>query len=68
MTGVSLLALGVSKEHRQKLKTRILLLAFGIEISSNGTSAIKNCIYLIVILMLRMIQDVFSLPYILATF
>ena len=40
--------------------------AFGIEISLNEISVIENCIYLRNILMLRMIQDAFSLPYIIA--
>ena len=45
MVGVSLLALGVSERLGQKLGlVENLLLTFGIEISTNGTRAIENCI------------------------
>ena len=45
MVGVSLLALGVSERLGQKLwLVENLLLTFGIEISTNETRAIENCI------------------------
>ena len=68
MAGVSLLALGVSKRLGQKLGLAgILLLTFGIEISTNGTWKIENCICLSTILLLRIVQDAFTLSFILAT-
>ncbi|MEK9880547.1 MAG: MFS transporter [Paracoccaceae bacterium] len=67
MMGVSLLASAVSKRLRQRLGLAgILLFAFGIQISINGVLAIENSIYLSAILLLRMVPDAFSRPYILA--
>ena len=67
MMGVSLLASAVSKRLRQRLGLAgILLFAFGIQISINGVMAIENSIYLSAILLLRMVPDAFSRPYILA--